>query len=185
MEHLLTKSIQISQNNLPLYAYDEASYNCSITGEVNNRDILFVVSHTRDNCFLVSLDSIQDSIEYSYKQNSVVSPQNCSICKDTFEFGYSCMSYNIPRHTFDEIFPTDLDIAKNSSGNNSTSTKQSSSSISNAMSHTLSQSSEDDSTLIHVLFETNSELICKTCLSSMVNELNEIRSDPELISKRI
>jgi hypothetical protein len=185
MDHLLKTSINVSNSDLAVYVYDGASYNCSITGDIYNTEIMLVVSHTRDDCFLVSLDSIQDSMEYSYKQNSVVSPQRCSICKDTFEFGYSCMSYNIPRHAFDETFPTDLDIDKNSSGNNSTSTKQSSQSISDAMSHTLSQSSEDETPLIHVLFETKSELICKTCLSSMVNGLNEIKSDPELISKRI
>lgn len=172
MDLILDTTIEIVNAKLPLYVYSDTHYKDSITGKLCE-DFTFTIPIHKDYCLLVSLESIKNTVVEGYKQNSVVSPQDCPVCEKKFQFAHSCMAYNISSDQFAGSFPS---TRSSSSQSNMTQPAKN-------MSTAISKSTTSGNPLVHVLFDTTNVLVCKECISSIFSRLEEVRTDPDLLAR--
>lgn len=174
MDQLLQTDICLSESEFPLYVYEDTNYKGSISGQ-NHSGVSFVIPIEETYCIMVSLNSIKNEVIDSYRQNSVISPQDCTICKEKFQFSHSCIGYKIHESDLKETFPTN----NNSSGTSNRTIP------SRNMSSAISRSTWSQHPLIHALFDTREALVCRDCMSELFSELESVRTDPDLVARSL
>lgn len=168
MDLLLESSINESLN---VFVYEGGKYKDSFTGKVED-SLVFLIPVSSSRTIVCSLNTLKNNKPKNYRQNSVVSPQDCRICGEKYRYGLPTAFYMIDSDVIDGTFPT--------VNNNH---QQSNRSLSSTTNHSSITSSVDP--LLHSIFDTKTKPTCKKCVKNILESIEELSSDPELIAKNI